>query len=145
MSWWAAVGLFNTCRQQTKSGIGVFCPLSVIFELLNFLRTFVLYCVSKMKHCNRQINLILYNLIIIVLSYQYQYIVCKCEIDMYNLVSPIDLCHIFPIYLLLYYAGDVERNPGPTINNKHCLSIFHQKIRGIPNKLEYNIRDSILI
>ena len=39
--------------------------------------------------------------------------------------------------------GDVELNPVPTINNEHCLSILHQNIRGIPNKLEY-IRDNYL-
>ena len=45
------------------------------------------------------------------------------------------------ILLLIQLAGDVQSNPGPTINNANvngnCLSIFHLNVGSIRNKLTY--------
>ncbi len=40
-------------------------------------------------------------------------------------------------------SGDIETNPGPSINSDSCLSIIHQNIRSVRNKLEY-IQDNYL-
>ena len=46
---------------------------------------------------------------------------------------------IFYIYcsILLILSGDIEENPGPILGHENCLSLLHQNIRGIKNKLDF--------
>jgi hypothetical protein len=39
--------------------------------------------------------------------------------------------------LLLLLSGDIETNPGPNNQNDACLSIIHQNIRSIRNKIDF--------
>jgi hypothetical protein len=44
--------------------------------------------------------------------------------------------------LLLFLAGDIEKNPGPmgtpvSENNNKSLTIFHSNIRSLRNKINY--------
>lgn len=43
--------------------------------------------------------------------------------------------------LLLLLSGDIETNPGPNNQNDACLSIIHQNIRSIRNKIDF-IKDN---
>ena len=40
------------------------------------------------------------------------------------------------VYFLLLCSGDIESNPGPTINDNYVLDILHLNVRSIRNKLE---------
>ena len=54
--------------------------------------------------------------------------------DKYNLIVTV---------MKLILSNDIELNPGPNNNEAHCLSIFHQNMRSMRNKLDY-IKDSFL-
>jgi len=46
---------------------------------------------------------------------------------------------LYSIYcsILLILSGDIEENPGPILGHENCLSLLHQHIRGIRNKLDF--------
>ncbi len=59
--------------------------------------------------------------------------------------ATISMAVINPILIIdniLLLSGDIETNPGPVDNIKQCLSIIHQNIRSVRNKLDY-IKDNL--
>ncbi len=55
----------------------------------------------------------------------------------------INLDYILFILKLISLSGDIESNPGPGFENIPCLSVIHQNIRSIRNKMDY-IKDNYL-
>ena len=54
-----------------------------------------------------------------------------------DLYTPVDLMYLLTRWILLIRSCDIETNPGPQTHKDGLLSILHQNIRGIRNKLEY--------
>lgn len=41
------------------------------------------------------------------------------------------------VLILVLLSGDIKLNPGPVFGTHNCLSIVHQNIRSLANKVSY--------
>ncbi len=146
--WRAAIGRFYN-KGQCIAGRATFCtyPLKGIYsdimhklhQILYIIKYFVLKfeCNGTKIHLTFLITLSCCHLLIVNKERHYH----NSSFERCNFIDgQLNMPHFYQLLLL---AGDIELNPGPTNDSGGCLSIMHQNIRSIRNKMDY-IKDNFL-
>ncbi len=157
MSYRAAVGNFNNRIQGLSK--------SYIFHSFPFRKL-----LSQMKHLRQHTSVLLINMLmkfvmiltviktcltitalintysVLYESNSYFHPSINEDVHTYFTFTQIDILNI-DYYMfstqLIILSGDIEINPGPIVNDVSSLSITHQNIRSIRNKMEF-IKDTLL-
>ncbi len=146
--WRASIGLYYNKGQRIMRTY-TYCtyPLSDLYTLIKHILHRFLYYIRHwlymLYHGGTVIDMEVCKILVFVLYYclvpNRHILACSHTNIVYETYSPTDCLHIytsnFDKQILL--SGDIESNPGPDNDNPGCLSIIHQNIRSIRNKMDY--------
>ena len=151
-TWRMTIGLFY----NGTHGVSSYCTINhypiytFLFILGLFQRHLINIFIKSIYFLNRFKNNLVtveFCIILLLLLCDLYYSKCKKVDRFYNcmyctFVSPSNQVsveeYVFSITVLkLLLSNEIEFNPGPNENEAHCLSVFHQNIRSIRNKLDY--------